>query len=233
MNGVHDLGGKHGFGPVEREEHEPYFHADWEKAVMVMNLIGMVKRIYNIDEFRHAVERMGQAEYLNTSYYEHWLASLSTLLVEKGVIGREELEARTREFAANPQRPLGDRKDPELLERMMRVVRKGMAEKSEPHPAPRFQLGEAVVTRNWQPPGHTRLPGYARGHGGRIHAFHGVYILPDAHAHGRGRCPEPLYSVGFEAGELWGETAEPRQRVYIDLWESYLTPVESEKRRDG
>src|SRR6266511_2637547 len=70
MNGVHDLGGKHGFGPVEREQNEPCFHADWEKAVMVMNLIGLVKRIYNIDEFRHAVERMGQAEYLNTSYFE-------------------------------------------------------------------------------------------------------------------------------------------------------------------
>jgi nitrile hydratase subunit beta len=224
MNGVHDLGGKHGFGPVEREANEPYFHADWEKAVMVMNLVGMVKRIYNIDEFRHAIERMGQAEYLGTSYYEHWLASLSTLLVEKGVIGREELEARTREFEENPQKPLLDRKDPELLERMMRVVRKGMPEQSAPDPAPRFQPGDSVVTRNWHPPGHTRLPGYARGRRGRIHAFHGVYILPDAHAHGRGRCPEPLYSVGFEAGELWGETAEPRQRVYIDLWESYLKP---------
>jgi nitrile hydratase subunit beta len=224
MNGVHDLGGKHGFGPVEREANEPYFHADWEKAVMVMNLVGMVKRIYNIDEFRHAIERMGQAEYLNTSYFEHWLASVSTLLVEKGVISREELEARTKEFEDNPQKPLPDRKDPELLERMMRVVRKGMAEQSAPDPAPRFQPGNSVVTRNWHPPGHTRLPGYARGRRGWIHAFHGVYILPDAHAHGRGRCPEPLYSVGFEAGELWGETAEPRQRVYIDLWESYLKP---------
>src|SRR5215468_2190881 len=219
MNGVHDLGGKHGFGPVEREDNEPYFHADWEKAVMVMNLIGMVKRIYNIDEFRHAVERMGQAEYLNTSYYEHWLASVSTLLVEKGVIGREELEARAREFAMNPQRSLGDRKDPELLERMMRVVRKGMAEMSEPDPAPRFPLGEAVVTRNWQPPGHTRLPR-------RVHP-------PRRARPRRGRCPEPLYSVGFEASELWGETAEPRQRVFIDLWESYLTSVEAEGRRDG
>jgi nitrile hydratase len=167
---------------------------------------------------------MGQAEYLNTSYFEHWLASVSTLLVEKGVISREELEARTKEFEDNPQKPLPDRKDPELLARMMRVVRKGMAEQSEPDPAPRFHAGDMVVTRNWQPPGHTRLPGYARGHHGRIHTFHGVYILPDAHAHGRGRCPEPLYSVGFEAGELWGETAEPRQRVYIDLWESYLKP---------
>ena len=69
---------------------------------------------------------MGQAEYLNTSYFEHWLASLSTLLVEKGVISREELEARTKEFEDNPQKPLPDRRDPELLERMMRVVRKGM-----------------------------------------------------------------------------------------------------------
>src|SRR4029450_12056291 len=103
MNGGHDLGGKHGFGPVEREANEPYFHADWEKAVMVMNLVGMVKRIYNIDEFRHAIERMGQAEYLNTSYFEHWLASVSTLLVEKGVISREELEARTKEVGDNPQ----------------------------------------------------------------------------------------------------------------------------------
>jgi nitrile hydratase subunit beta len=226
MNGIHDLGGKHGFGPVEREANEPYFHAEWEKAVMAMNLVGMVRRIYNIDEFRHAIERMGQAEYLNTSYYEHWLASVSTLLVEKGVISREELETRTKELEGNPGAPLPDRKDPELLDRIMNAVRKGMAEKSEPNPAPRFKVGDTVVTRNWQPPGHTRLPGYARGHRGRIHAFHGVYILPDAHAHGRGRCPEPLYSVGFESGELWGDTAEPRQRVYIDLWESYLRPSE-------
>ena len=80
MNGVHDLGGKHGFGPIQREANEPAFHAEWEKAVLVMNLIGMVKRIYNIDEFRHAIERMGQQRYLDTSYYEHWLASVETLL---------------------------------------------------------------------------------------------------------------------------------------------------------
>ena len=91
----------------------------------------------------------------------------------------------------------------------------------------RFKPGDAVITRNWQPRGHTRLPGYARGHRGRIHLFHGVYILPDAHAHGRGRCPEPLYSVGFESGELWGDAAEPKERVYIDLWESYLHPPEA------
>lgn len=223
MNGVHDLGGMHGFGPVEREPDEPVFHAEWEKAVLVMNLVGMIKRIFNIDEFRHGVERMEQARYLDTTYYEHWLASVETLFVEKGVVGKDELDARTRHFEKNPDAPLPDRKDPELLERVMKVVvREGMVEKSESKPAPRFKPGDAVVTRNWQPAGHTRLPGYARGHRGRIHSVHGVYILPDAHAHGRGRCPEPLYSVGFESGELWGDTAEPKERVYIDLWESYL-----------
>ena len=228
MNGVHDLGGNHGFGPVEREPNEPVFHADWEKAVLVMNLVGMIKRIFNIDEFRHGVERMGQARYLHTSYYEHWLASVETLFVEKGVVGRDELDTRTRHFEENPDTPLPDRKDPELLGLVMDVVvRTGMREKSEPKPAPRFKPGDAVVTRNWQPAGHTRLPGYARGHRGRINAIHGVFILPDAHAHGRGRCPEPLYSVRFESGELWGDTAEPKECVYIDLWESYLHPPEA------
>ncbi len=228
MNGVHDLGGMHGFGPIEREPNEPTFHADWEKAVLTMNLVGMARRLYNIDEFRHGVERMGQADYLTSSYYEHWLASISTLLVEKGVIGRDELEARTRDVARNPDAPLPARRDPELLAQIMDVlVRTGMAEKSAPGPAPRFKPGDAVVTRNWQPPGHTRLPGYARGHRGRIHLIHGVYLLPDAHAHGRGRRNEPLYSVAFESGELWGDAAEPRARVHIDLWESYLHSPEA------
>ena len=132
MNGVHDLGGNHGFGPVEREQNEPAFHADWEKAVLVMNLVGMVKRIYNIDEFRHAIERMGQSRYLDTSYYEHWLASVETLMIEKGVIGRDELDARTKQFEQNPDTPLSGVKNPELLAAVMNVVRKGMAEKSEP-----------------------------------------------------------------------------------------------------
>src|SRR5688500_2877284 len=208
MNGVHDLGGMHGFGPIEREDNEPALHAEWEKAVFIMPTIGLMKRFYNVDEFRHAIERMGHARYLATSYYEHWLAGVETLLVEKGVLTRAELDARTAEVARNPEAPLPDRRDPELLEQVMRLTRTGTAHKSLLAPAPRFVPGDAVVTRTSQPAGHTRLPRYARGRRGHIHAVHGVYTLPDAHAHGRGRCPEPLYSVGFDAAELWGETAE-------------------------
>src|SRR5229473_3255508 len=97
-----------GFARIEREPNEPAFHADWEKTVLVMNLVGMVKRIYNIDEFRHAIERMGQSRYLDTSYYEHWLASVETLMIEKGVIAKDELDARTKHFEQNPNAPLPD-----------------------------------------------------------------------------------------------------------------------------
>jgi nitrile hydratase len=93
MNGVHDLGGMHGFGPVLREENEPVFHAEWERrAFGLLNLLGMEGHA-NIDELRHAIERMGPA-YLTTSYYEHWLAAVEMLAVEKGLITQAELDAR-------------------------------------------------------------------------------------------------------------------------------------------
>jgi len=222
MNGVHDVGGMHGFGPIEREANEPAFHAEWEKAAFVMPAIGLVKRLYNLDEFRHAIERMGHARYLATSYYEHWLAGVETLLVEKGVLTRAELDQRIADAERDPAAPLPERTDPELLAQVMHMTRTGIAHPSRPAPAPRFAPGDAVITRNWQPAGHTRLPAYARGHRGRIHLVHGVYALPDANAHGRGPSHEPLYNVAFEAGELWGDAAEPKARVHIDLFESYL-----------
>ncbi|MBI3629475.1 MAG: nitrile hydratase subunit beta [Candidatus Rokubacteria bacterium] len=224
MNGVHDLGGMQGFGPIEPEANEPVFHADWEGAVLAMNIAAMTQRLYNVDEFRHGVERMGAARYLATSYYEHWLASIETLLVEKGVVSRAELEARTAAFFADPDLPLPRRSDPALVARMREAIRKGAAASSEERPSARFRPGDRVVTRNMHPPGHTRLPRYARGRRGAIERVHGVFTVPDSHAHGRGRQPQPLYSVAFESRELWGAAAAPRERVYLDLWEPYLEP---------
>ena len=202
--------------------------------MLAMNLVAMTRRLYNADEFRHGIERLGAARYLATSYYEHWLASIETLLVEKGVVTRHELEARTAALGADPDLPRPRRDDPALLARMREEIRKGSAAKSEAEPRPRFRPGDPVVTRNLHPPGHTRLPRYARGRRGVIERIHGVFTLPDSHAHGRGRQPQPLYSVGFESRELWGEAAEPRERVHLDLWESYLEPdAGSEGSRDG
>jgi nitrile hydratase beta subunit len=94
MNGVHDLGGMHGMGPINPEPNEPVFHADWERRVfgVMMTMFGGGQ--YNVDQFRHAIERMEPAEYLRSSYYEHWLHAVETLLVEKGAVKPEELAAK-------------------------------------------------------------------------------------------------------------------------------------------
>lgn len=223
MNGVHDLGGMHGFGPVQREENEPVFHAPWERSVFASMLATTGQRLFNIDEFRHGIERMEPARYLAASYYERWLHSVETNLIEKGILGREELEERLALLRDNPEAALPRREDPQLRETMLAFIRR------QPPPRPlepaRFKVGDAVVTRNIHPTGHTRLPRYARGKRGVIHALHGVATFPDTHAHGLGRQPQMLYSVCFTGRELWGESAELNQRVYLDLWESYLEPA--------
>jgi len=87
---------------------------------------------------------------------------------------------------------------------------------------PKFRVGQRVRTLNINPPGHTRLPRYARDKRGVIERDHGVYNFPDASAHGLGEKRQHVYSVRFAARELWGDAASPRDSVYLDLWDDYL-----------
>jgi nitrile hydratase len=224
MNGPHDMGGMHGFGPVVREENEPVFHEDWERVVYGMQRAIRVRGLINIDESRHGIERMPPAEYLAASYYERWLASLERNLIEKGIVSREELEARTALLREHPETPAPRREDPELLA-LLEAPINGHALYQRDGAAPRFAAGDRVVTRNLHPHGHTRLPRYVRGKRGTIHAVRGCYVFPDTHAHGQGEQPQPMYTVAFEGEELWGPSTEPRERVHIDLWEPYLEPA--------
>src|SRR5262245_57481614 len=105
MDGVHDLGGMQGFGPVEREPNEPPFHAAWEAAVLAMLHAAGPGGFYNIDEFRHGIERMSPAHYLRATYYEKWLEGITRVLVEKGVVSAGELEARVAFFERRPEAP--------------------------------------------------------------------------------------------------------------------------------
>ncbi|HSE05087.1 MAG TPA: nitrile hydratase subunit beta [Methylomirabilota bacterium] len=224
MDGVHDLGGMQGFGPVEREANEPTFHAAWEAVVLAMQHAGRRSRLYNIDEFRHGIERMAPAHYLGATYYEKWLDGMIRVLLEKGVLGAEELTARQAFFERRPDAPATAAlagpprarggSSPASLTDFIR----------ETGATPRFAPGDAIRTRDMHPHGHTRLPRYARGKRGVIHHCHGIHVFPDTNAHGQGELPQPLYSVRFDARELWGESAEPNQTVHIDLWESYLLP---------
>ncbi|HKT59870.1 MAG TPA: nitrile hydratase subunit beta [Gemmatimonadales bacterium] len=199
MNGVHDMGGMHGFGPVPIEPDEPVFHAAWEGRVLALQARTR-GRWYHLDEFRNAIERMPAARYLDASYYERWLTALETLLVEKGVVTREELASgHTAAPAPEPApRPPDDR----------------------PPLHPRFRTGDRVATRNAHPPGHTRMPRYARGRHGVVRTVNGPFLLPDTNAHSRSRDWEPVYAVEFSVRELWG--LEGNENVCVDLWESYL-----------
>ncbi len=229
MDGVHDLGGTDGVGPIEPEEDEPYFHEEWEKDIFALLPLTMGQEVYNIDEFRHAIERMEPAHYLGSSYYEHWLSAMETLLVEKGVLSEEELEAELERVRAaeNPDDLVPEREDPELAEAMLGLIDTGASAMRPEEPVePSFAEGDAVRVRNIHPEGHTRCPEYVRRARGEIAEVRGPAVLPDTHAHGEGESPEPLYSVRFDTEELWGEDyAGENETLYIDLWESYLEPL--------
>lgn len=224
MDSVHDLGGTDGMGQIEREEDEPYFHEEWEAEVFGLLPTTMGQEMYNIDEFRHAIERMEPAHYLSSSYYEHWLSAMETLLVKKGVISEEEYQERLEEArsAEDPEEIVPEREDPELTENLLELVESGASTKRDPV-EPAFEPGDRVEVRNIHPEGHTRCPEYVRRATGEVAEVRGTFVLPDAHAHGEGESPEPVYSIRFDSEELWGEeSAAENETLYIDLWESYL-----------
>jgi nitrile hydratase len=226
MNGIHDLGGMHGFGPVEREPDEPVFHAPWEAVMLAVQRAVTRGGVATIDEFRQSVERMVPVRYLEASYYERWLDGLCRLLVDKGVVTAEALEARAAFFSAHPEAPAaaavpgGLPKGPAAGEDAPEPSFRRLPEQPR-----RFAPGAAVVTRNDHPRGHTRLPRYARGRRGVVVADYGTQVFPDATARGRGEQAQPLYCVRFEARELWGPAASASEAVHLDLWESYLLPA--------
>src|SRR5262245_29516449 len=141
MDGIHDLGGMAGFGRVKVELDETVFHQAWEGLAYALSALGSVKlRSLNIDEYRHSVERMGPGHYLTASYYERMLTGVATLLVEKGVVTRDELEARAGGIfplsQAVAEHPTADLP-------------------AQTHA--RFKAGDRVLVRSIHPGGHTRV----------------------------------------------------------------------------
>lgn len=219
MNGPHDLGGQHGFGPVAPEPNEPYFHGDWEKRALGVTLSCGAFGAWTIDESRHARENIPPATYLSASYYEIWIRALETLLERHGFVSAEELSTgRMLEKGAVPKRVLTADMVPAVL------AKGGPCDRPVATP-PRFAAGARVRTRNFNPTTHTRLPRYARGKVGVVEAVQGSFVFPDDNAHGRGENPEWVYTVVFDGGEIWGEDAADGLTVSIDAWESYLEPV--------
>ena len=218
MNGVHDLGGMHGMGPVAIENNEPVFHAEWEARVLALQLACNFHQKWNIDMGRYARERIPPAAHLAATYYEKWLLGLETLLVEQGLVTARELETGRAESRAGGVAVL---RVPDVAAFLQNRRNARLDDKV----APKFRAGDRVLARNDHPEGHTRLPRYARGRYGVIGRDHGVFIFADTHAMSRDRKPQHCYSVRFAARELWGAAASARDSVYVDLWDDHLDPA--------
>ena len=222
MSRVHDMGGRFGDGPVDPgPEDAPVFAEEWHARALAITLASGGLGLWTLDASRHARECLPPAEYMQFSYYEKWIAALIDLLHRNGAIDRAELAG-----AAPVVSPLADRRL--TADRVPGVLSSGApTDRPGQGPASIFAPGDAVRTRmparNAQiPGGHTRLPAYAAGQRGRVIRAHGPHVLPDMNAHGLGEQPEPLYTVAFDAADLWGTTAHPADSVRLDLWQSYL-----------
>jgi nitrile hydratase len=217
MNGIHDMGGMHGMGPIRHETNEPVFHEAWEGRVYAINLAVGAWGKWNIDASRHGIELLPPADYLRMSYYEKWLARTIELLVNRGLATQEEIDTGKPAPGAPKATP------PLTAEGVAAMATpRGSYMRPQADAEARFRVGDHVRARKINPEGHTRLPRYARGRAGVIARHHGIFVFPDTNAHFLGEQPQHLYSVRFEARELWGDAASPRDSVYVDMWDSYL-----------
>ena len=222
MDGIHDLGGKHGFGAVVPSADEAPFEERWQGAVFTI-----VRSMYasgvahNVDYFRHAVERIDPVSYLTDSYYGRWLGALETMLVEAGVLTQQDITNKAVALGAHTNdrvaaRPRGAaEKFPTESEQQSTAFRPIEVSAS-------FRPGDLVRATNVGVPGHTRLPSYVRGALGKVVAQHGGWVFPDSNAHGYGEQPQHLYTVAFSGSELWGPAGDANLEVCVDLFESYL-----------
>lgn len=213
MNGAADLGGMMGFGPVVPDD--VLFHADWERRALALTLAMGAAGRWSIDASRHARESLPPAQYLSSTYYAIWVAALERLLVTADLVTADEL-AQRRASGPGADVRAWDAAD------AARVLAAG-SPYDRPVQAPaRFAVADAVRTRIMHPPGHTRLPRYARGVAGVVERVHGAHVLPDTNAHGGGEQPQWLYTVRLDGHALWGEETDPGLTVTIEAWEGYL-----------
>lgn len=220
MNGIHDLGGMDGMGPVVREQDEPVFHADWERSVFANTLAMLAAGYFCTDEIRRAIELIPPAQYLGSSYYERWLIGLTMLMLEKDVLTADEVDS------GQSLRGEGGNVLPALPKEAVQFAMTNPVPANIDVDAPtRFAAGDAVVARNMNPTHHTRIPRYVRGKRGTVHEVQKVFLLPDKNAYGGPDTPERVYTVGFSARELWGDDAPARDSLYIDMFDSYLDPA--------
>jgi nitrile hydratase len=205
------MGGMHGFGPVEAEEGEPVFHEPWEGRTFGLAMVTLVNGL-TTGSGRHAIESIPPAEYLASSYYERWAASLEARLIAKGTLTRAEIDARAATVDAEPTRSEGA--SPDMVAALPRFLDSPQATSGVEVPCA-FSVGDRVTVKRMAPAAHHRCPRYVRGVTGTVTHIAGGWAHPGDEE------PEAVCTVRFAMADVWGADAEPGH-LYIDLWERYL-----------
>jgi len=219
MDGVHDLGGKQGFGAIDVDEVEVPFHADWEGRMWaIAQCAGSPD--WTIDWWRHVRELIDPVDYLSRPYFDSWAQTHIAAFIDSGVLTLDEIVSNQSAAISANQQPSQDNED---IFAAIEAQAYRFDRETEAQPA--YRVGDQVFTRQLLPRHHTRLPAYARGRPGVIHVHHGAHVFADESAQGN-EIAQHLYSVVFEASDLWIEARDRKDRVFIDLWESYLDPAQ-------
>ncbi len=215
MTRPHDLGGLTA-GAIPEKDDAVIFHESWHAKALALNLACGAHGAWNIDASRFARERL--SGYASLSYYEKWMAGLTTLLVERGMLTEADFESPPSKTPLSPKALRAKN-----VAAAMRTVAPYIRATG---PAPHFKIGDRIRTLPAPGAGHCRLPAYAAGKVGTIHMSHGNHVLPNSNARFQGENPQPLYTVTFTAAALWGPQAEaPDDQISLDLWQPYMRPL--------
>lgn len=201
MDGFHDLGGRQGFGRVAFQGKTEPFHESWEIMISAISGKLVARHIYNMDEFRYAIERMDPRHYVGASYFERTFTAVATLCIEKGLIEHEALNAAVSEYVSISHGKKAGRVTPENL--------------------PELNIGDRVTVKPEFVPGHVRMPAYIRGKTGVIVGISPEYPFPDAAAHGLSTRKQRTFDVCFRSTDLWTDGADDAE-VHVGVFHSYL-----------
>ena len=215
MDGIHDMGGLEGFGPVKAKEQDAPIKQDWEARVWGINKTINGDPSWTLDFWRHVRELIEPKDYLSRPYFDQWAQIYMALLIDSGHACLAEIQSgkatsRGPDFGS----PMTAVEVPKRLKEAANFARPLDRARA-------FEIGQQVRTKAEGHAGHTRLPRYARDKVGIIHAHHGAHLFADAGAKGEER-PEHLYTVAISAADLWPEAGDSHDKVFLDLWEPYL-----------
>jgi nitrile hydratase beta subunit len=225
MDGVHDMGGMHGFGPLPIEADEAVFHYAWEGRVFAINLAMLAVAGKGLDAGRAGWEKLPAAEYLSLPYFGRWLSSSCAGCVASGLLSEDQMAAIQAGQLAEIPKVAGSGESSPGPRSALDLAIKGVPAQREIAAPSEFEIGQTVRARTLHSATHTRLPRYVRGRVGAVVADRGGHVYPDSNALGLGEDPRRLYAVQFSARELWGEGANSKDNVTLDLWEPYLEPA--------